>query len=478
MRGNVKKVDAAGGQPVTLADVSFSAGAAWNADGVILFTPAGNGPLYRVSATGGTATPVTSLDASRGEVQHSFPSFLPDGKHFLFSTLGNQAGGVSGGRAILLGALDSTDPPRLLVDRGTLARYADGHLVFLRDGSLMAQPFDLTTLETRGAAETLVERALTSGSFAVSATGVLAYQIAASTPSQLSWFNRAGERIGTLGEPADQVDVVISPDGARAATSVLDPSIGTRDIWVFDLARGLRDRVTSNRADEFAPVWAPSGGRLAFSAVRNGGVDIYEQAPDGAERRLASGPAGLGKFAASWSPDGSQILYIGGGRIISRSDLMLLPLGADRTPKPFVDSEFLETQGRFSPDGRWVAYAANDSGRLEVYVRPFPGPGTPTRVSDSGGRWPRWRRDGSELFYLTGDGTLVAVAVDGKAPQFQVGGARPLFRTRFRPMDRLDAYSYDVSPDGQRFLVNGFIEDITVSAPITLLTNWPALVKQ
>ena len=458
--------------------MTFLAGATWNANDEILFTPAGNGPLYRVSAAGGTPTQVTTLDTSRGEVQHSFPHFLPDGKHFLFSTVGSQTGGVGGVRAILLGTLDSADPPRTIVEGGASGQYADGHLLFVRDGSVMSQPFDANTLETRGQPVTLVERALTSGSFAVSATGVLAYQVTAITPSQLAWFNRAGERIGAVGEPADQVDVVISPDGGRAAVSVLDPTVGTRDIWVFDLARGLRDRVTSNRADEFAPVWAPSGDRLVFSAVRNGGIDIFELAPDGAERRLASGPAGLGKFAASWSPDGSRILYIGGGRIISRSDLMVLPLGADRNPTPFLGTEFVETQARFSPDGRWVSYAANDSGRLEVYVRPFPGPGPPTRVSDNGGRWPRWRRDGSELFYLTGDGTLIAVAVDGKRPQFQVGNARPLFKTHFRPMERLDAYDYDVSPDGQRFLVNAFIENITVAAPITLLTNWPALLTR
>jgi Tol biopolymer transport system component len=484
VRGQLKKVDLAGGQPVGLASVTFTAGATWNADNVILFTPAGNGPLYRVPAAGGTATAATTLNAAKGEVQHSFPQFLPDGKHFLFSTVGSTTGGVSEVRSVYVGVLDSQETPRMVLERGASARYSDGHVIFVRDGSLMAQPFDLASNAVRGEAFPVVERILTSGAgggasgaFSVSMTGVLAYQTGTVVPSQLTWFSRAGTRISTVGEPADQTDVVISPDGGRAAVSVLDTSAGTRDVWVFDLARGLRERVTSNPADEYAPVWSPSGDRLVFSAVRNGSVDIYQGTPGGSEQRLDTGAAGLGKYASSWSPDGRQILYIGGGRVIARSDLLLLEMQGERKPRPFLESEFVETQARFSPDGRWVAYATNVTGRMEVYARPFSDAGIAQRVSDNGGRWPQWRRDGSELFYVAPDNTLMARAVDSKGPQLLIGATQPLFKPRFRPMVRLDSYNYDVSPDGQRFLVNALLEEPIMSAPITLLTNWRASLK-
>jgi Tol biopolymer transport system component len=242
--------------------------------------------------------------------------------------------------------------------------------------------------------------------------------------------------------------------------------------------RGLPERFTTSASDEFAPIWSPRGERLVYSGVREGSVELYEKREDGSEHKLDTGAAGIGKFAASWSPDGGAILYVGGGRIIAKSDLMLLPLEGDRRPKPYLDSEFVETQGRFSPDGRWVAYASNQTGRLEVYVRPYPGPGEPVRVSDNGGRLPQWRRNGTELFFIAPDNTLMSAAVGGEASPFQIRGVRTLFQTRPRPGVRLDAYFYDVAPDGQRFLVNSLVEGQVATPPITLVVNWPAALKK
>jgi Tol biopolymer transport system component len=486
MRGYLKKVAAEGGQPITLTALDFAAMSAWSGD-VILFTAAGNSPLHRISARGGDAVPATSLDTKAGEVQHSYPAFLPDARHFLYSAVGSAKGGATDARAVYVGTVDSKEAPRRILERSSNARYANGHLLFLRDGTLLAQPFDTDRLEVRGEPLPLAERVLSTGAggggglsaaFSVSDNGVLAYQSAPLNRSQLAWVDRSGKRLANLGDQADYVDVVLSPTAERAAVSVMHPELGTRDIWIFDVARGLRERFTTGPSDDFAPVWSPDGGRIVYSSLKQGGVDLFEKGADGSERRLDTGPAGIGKFAADWSRDGKKILYIGGGRIIARSDLMLLPLEGERRPRAFLDASFVETQGRFSPDGRWIAYAANESGRLEVYVRPYPGPGAPERVSSDGGQWPRWRRDGTELFYIAPDDTLTAAAVNGQGTAFQVKAVRPLFKTRPRSRVRLDAYFYDVAPDGQRFLLNTLVEGQASTPPITLVVNWPSLLKQ
>ena len=485
-RGQLKKVPAGGGQPVAITPVNFTAQASWNRDNVILFTAAGDSALQKVSASGGDPEPATTLDAASGEVQHSFPYFLPDGRHFLYSAIGTAKGGAIDVGAVYVGSLDPKESPRVILERSSNAMYADGHLIFVRGSALLAQPFDADRLQLQGEPIPLAERVLTggssgsvlSGAFSVSASGLVAYQTAPPHRSQLVWFDRSGVRLGALGDEADYVDVAISPDGGRVSVAVMEPELGTRDIWIFDVSRGLRERFTTTASDEFAPVWSPRGDRLAYSSARGGSIDIYQKTGAGSDQRLDTGPAGVGKYAASWSPDERAILYIGGGRIIGRSDLMLLPLDGDRRPKPYIQTEFIETQGRFSPDGRWVVSSSNHSGRMEVYVRPYPGPGEPVRVSASGGQWAQWRRDGSELFFVAPDNMLMAVAIDGRGSGFQVKGARPLFKTDPRLRVRLDAYFYDTVPDGQRFLVNTRVEGQVTTTPITLVVNWPSLVNK
>ena len=384
-------------------------------------------------------------------------------------------------RAVYVGTLDSKDAPRLVLERAVNAAYASGYLLFKRDTTLMAQTFDPDRLELRSEPQPLAERvAVGSGASAFSAsdTGVLMYQTAPLNRTQLTWFDRSGKPLGNLGDQADYLDVVLSPNGERAATSVLHPETGTRDIWIFDVLRGLREPFTTGTSDDFAPVWSPRGDRVIFSSAREGGVDLYERTPEGREQRLDPGPAGIGKFAAHWSPDGKEILYIGGHRVIARSDLMFLPIAGDRRPRPFLNSDAVETQGRFSRDGRWIAYAWNTTGRLEIYVRPYPGPGEPERVSTDGGQWPQWSRDGTELFFVTPNNTLMSAAVNGRGPQFEVKTVRPLFQMRPRSRNRLDAYFYDVGPDGNRFLVNTVVESQATMMPLNLVVNWPALLKK
>jgi eukaryotic-like serine/threonine-protein kinase len=485
-QNKLKKIGASGGPTVTLCDASSYATGAWNRDGVILFTPKGGAPLYRVSASGGTPVPVTTLDATLGDSQHWFPFFLPDDRRFLYFALGSKTGGDIDPRAVYVGSLDPNERAKPLLQGGSNAKYAQGHLLFFRGRTLMAQPFDVTRLELRGEAVPLAEQvqvpaageAGTGGAFTVSDAGVLAYQTGLDVVrSQLAWYDRAGKRSALLGDQADYNGVALSPDGQWAAVSVLDPAQSTSDLWLYDVARGLRTRFTSDPATEISPIWSPDSSRIIFGSGRKGGIDVYQKPSTGAgsEEMLLEG--GLGKFPASSSPDGRFIVFVYGSAMMRRSDLWLLPLFGDKKPRPFLDTSFIETQAQFSPDGRWIAYMSSASGQFDVYVVPFPGPGNSWRVSPAGGGWPRWRRDGKEIFYVAPDNTLTAAAVNGQGSSFEVGAGRPLFQLSLRPSARLDAYPYDVSADGQRFLVNTFVEE-TTSTAITLVVNWTAGLKK
>lgn len=476
-QNKLKTIGIAGGEVVTLCDASFESTGAWNRDDVILFTPRGNSPLFRVSASGGTTTPVTTLETASGDVQHSFPFFLPDGRHFLYFVVGSQASRTVP-RGVYVGALDSTAPGKLIEPGGSNAKYANGYLLFLRNGALLAQPFDVGRLELQGTPASLVDHVQTTGSsasdmagvFTVSETGLLAYQAGSVVRSQLTWFDRAGTRLATLGDPADYVDVALSPDNTRVAVSLLDLEIGTRDLWIFDVARRLGERFTYESGDDFGPNWSrPGGERIFFSSLRKGRIDLYEKPSSGSGSETLLLKDDLGKFNASASPDGRFLVYVGGGGVIQQSDIWVLPLSGEKKPAPFQESRFRESQGQFSPDGRWIAFMSTKSGTPQVYVAAFPGRDSERQVSTAGGGWPRWNRNGKELFYLALDNTLMVTPVNGQTSRFDVGTGRPLFVIHPRPA-RVDAYPYDVTADGHRVLVNTFVEEVT--PPITLIVNW------
>lgn len=480
--GKLKKIDAGGGAVVTLCDATLPASGTWNREDVILFTPRASSPVYRVPAGGGAPEPATRLDAAAGDEQHWFPFFLPDGRHFLYFVVGSKARGVADPRAVYLGSLNPGEAARLLIEGGSNAKYANGHVIFVRDGTLMAQRFDPDRLVLKGDAAPLVEQVQITGlvttgvaaAFTVSETGVLAYQTGSTVLSQLAWLDREGRELAKIGEAADFADLALSPDGTRAAVSVLDLAIGTRDIWLFDLGRGLRQRVTFDPGDDIAPVWSkPEGDRLFFSSRRQGNTHLYERALRGAGDDRLLFEDSLGKYASSLSPDGRFLAYVRGGGIIRRSDVWMLPLAGEHRAVPLLQTEFVESQPQFSPDGQWLAYMTNESGRQEVYIRPFARDGDKVQVSTAGGGWPRWRRDGKEIFYLSPDRAIVAVPVASQESRLEIGAGRPLFTMRTRPQARLDAYNYDASADGRRFLVNTFVEQST-SAAINIVINWPA----
>jgi Tol biopolymer transport system component len=482
--GRLKRINGAGGTPVTLCEFSGTpGGASWNQRDVILFSTfaTANGGLRRVSASGGMPSVVRTNEEAGEQREYLLPSFLPDGVHFLYWAASLVSRNSLG---LYVASVDSTEE-RLLVPGGSVpaaaglmsARYAQGYLLWQRDTTLVAQAFDLSRLELLGDALPVAEQ-VQPGAFTVSDTGVLAYQAGLEEVlSQLVWFDRSGKQIDMLGEPADYADLALSPDGTRAAVSIRDPARRARDIWLYDTARGLRTRFTFDPSDDLVSMWSLDGSRIVFNSTRTGRLDLYQKPSSGSgadELFLAEG--NFGKFPYGWSPDGRFFLYASAaGTPGTGNDLYVLPLFGDRKPFVFLQTRFNEAWARFSPDGRWVAYRSDESGRGEVYVTSFPKPGGKWQISTGGGNIARWRRDGREIFYLAPDNKLMAAQVNGQGPGVEVGPVRMLFQTRAKTIDT--RYAYDVSADGQRFLVITPVEQ-TTSAPLTLVVNWPALLKK
>jgi Tol biopolymer transport system component/predicted Ser/Thr protein kinase len=476
--GKLKKMEVAGGPPITLCDAPDNRGGTWNQDGLIVFAPSIRSALQRVSASGGVPTAVTVL--GQGALAQERPFFLPDGRHFLYREI--VPGAVLGG-PIYLASLDSTPPKLLLNSESQNSLYTQGHLLFLRGTTLMAQPFDARRLVLAGEAFPIAEQIQTQpvnppyGIFSASESGLLVYQTGTGVAgSQLVWYDRTGKEVGTIGDPDQYADVELSPDGKRASVSILDRAGKGRDVWIYDVARGLRTRFTF-AADEMASVWSRDGSRIALNARRKAHLDLYQKASSGAGAEEVLFEDDHEKFPVSWSPDGRFILYLnltpGTSGSSTAYRLWVLPLFGDRKPYPLLSTQFTENPGQFSPDGRWVAYWSDESGKYEVYVVPFPGPGAKWQVSTAGGQAPRWRQDGTEIFYVSPDNKMMAAIVNGKGSIFEVGAIKPLFATR--PGGPRNWYA--VSPDAQRFLINTAPEQAT-AAPLTVVLNWTAGLKK
>jgi len=474
--GKLKRIAVSGGPPQTLCDASAGRGAAWSRDGVIVFTPTPRDALFRVPAGGGAVTPATTLDTSRGELSHRWPSFLPDGRRFLYWTRSLKVSNVG----IRVGSLDSKEVTSLLQADGMAVYARPGHLLFVRQGALLAQPFDPGRLKLEGESLQVAEP-LGFGSppgyapYSVADSGVLAYVPGVSPNRELVWFDRGGKALGSVGEPGIYISPTLSPDERRVAVGIRDPRIASTDIWLIDLARGIRSRFTFDPANETMARWAPDGNSLVFTSNRAGFTDFYEKSSSGAGEEKPVFRSDQDKFLTDWSQDGRFLAYHTPGPGTGW-DVWVLPLSGDRKPIPFVQTEFSEAQGQFSPDGRWLAYASDESGIFEVYVRPFPAPGGKWQVSISGGTQPQWRRDGKELFYLSEDGGLRAVEVKAGST-FEASASKPLFQARFPTASAPFWRTYSVTSDGQRFLVTRLMEEDR-AIPITVVLNWTADLKK
>ncbi len=467
----LKKVEVTGGLPQTLCDVKGPGGGTWNRDGVILFGM-DSGPLQRVSAAGGPPTPVFTLDESRKETSQYWPSFLPDGRHFLYQSWN----GRSEDSAICGASLDGTKRKLLLKNDSNTAYAPPGYLLFARETVVMAQSFDATSLQLSGEPFPVAEQVTYSGqysysNFSVSPNGVMVFWGGIVTTQQLRWFDRAGKQLGVVGPPGDYNDIVLSPDEKRAAVQRLEG--GNSDIWLIDLARGLPSRFTFDTAAEDDPVWSSDGTQVIFSSEREGPFNIYRKVSSGANHEELLFKSDGGKQTTDWSPDGRFVLFdhyttIGG------TDIWVLPLFGDGKPYPLLHADFQEGQAHFSPDGRWFAYTSNESGRPEVYIQSFPQSGGQWQISTGGGAQPHWRKDGKELFYITTDRRMMAVDLK-LGSTLEAGTPKALFQTqvvRFEAPNR-----YAVSGDGQRFLINSPVEEVS-QTPITVILNWTAGLKR
>ena len=479
--GKLRALRLAGGTPMTVAGTGFRAGA-WNRQNLILFPPAPGSPLSVTPVSGGAVSIATRLDTDSGEVQHEYPAFLPDGRRFVFFGLGSRVSALAP-RGVYIASLDDPGTATLLVPGAAQPQYANGHLLFVQNGTLLAQRFDEQRGALEGASVPLVEDVIlstvgaTGGTAAYSASGsTLVYQAALRTESRPVWFDRTGRQLTAITAGGDYGDVALSPDGRRVVVSVRDPARQTHDLWLYDADGTRGQRLTFDAADEFAPVWSPDSTRLLFSAASGGTVNLLVKNMTGVgdAATLDVDQRGLGRYAADWSRDGRQILYIGGGRAIGKSDVWTALLAGDSNAQPLLESGFVETQPRFSPDSRWFVYTSDETGRFEVYADRFPQRGAKRRLSSDGGGWPRWSRDGREIYFLTQDNHLMSAAVRTDAAGLHAEEPKQLFAMRPRAMGRLDAYPYDVSADGKRIVVNTLVEDES-SDTITLVLNWSSL---
>jgi Tol biopolymer transport system component len=479
--GKLKRIDLGSGDLQDVADAPNGRGGTWNSDDVIVFAPSGAGVLMRVMATTrGTPVPVTRLPAGIGS--HRFPQFLPDGRHFLF--FGGTGRGE--GQHVYVGTLDGGESKRVF-EAKSVAMYAPpGSLLWVDEGVLVAQPFDPVTAVVSGEPIPVVQdvgldEGVYRGTFAVSATGVLAHRAGRGERRQLTWVDRAGVALGTVGSPdeAGLSGVELAPNGRSVA--VTRTLRGETDVWLIDIGREVTTRFTFHRGLDSSPVWSSDGTRVVFTSQRNGPPDLFEKAAS------AAGDDGLlltsaePKRALSWSSDGQWLLY-SNRHPKTGLDLLAAPMANPSKPSPVILTPFDETAGQFSPDGRWVAFQSNKSGTVQIHVQPFRGPGAGWQVTTAGGSQPRWRPDGKELFYVAADNRLMAVPtlVGPYRQTLELGAPVPLFLTRLASGPGINSAGdgagaqYAVASDG-RFLMNMAVEE---SLPITVVLNWDAALKK
>ncbi|HEV2351088.1 MAG TPA: protein kinase [Terriglobia bacterium] len=474
--GKLRKIEVSGGATVDLCDAPWGRGGAWAPDGTILFAPNIDSTIYRISAGGGSPTAVTRFDQSRGETSHRWPQFLPDGRHFIFyanSSTENDGGAyvasLEGGEA------------KLVLKGSSNAVYAAGDLLFVQGGNLMAQLFDMSHFQVVGDPSALADsvgvlqiarRALLTAS----SNGILGYWTngASVGVGQPLWFDRKGKQVGSISSPGFvTASPHLSPDGTKLAAQ--RARVGGWDIWTIDLGRGAETRLTFNPAVNTSPVWSPDGARIAFASNRSGLFQIYEKPANGtgATTRLLQDDAN--DTPSSWSADGKYLAY---HRLNqqgkSASDIWVLPSFGDKKPFLFLTSQFNKRDPAFSPNGKWLAYSSDETGRDEVYIAPFPKANGKWEASTNGGTLPRWRRDGEELFYIAPNQMLMSVDVQRKGDSIEISSPHALLQI-YPPL--ITSIPYDVSIDGKKFIVVTQTAE-TSTVPVTLVVNWPARLKK
>ncbi|MBV8903133.1 MAG: PD40 domain-containing protein, partial [Acidobacteriia bacterium] len=469
----LKKIDVTGGTALTLCDAAGPRGGTWNQDDVIVYGHY-EGGLFRVPAAGGTPVALTEPDPAAGEFSHRYPWFLPNGHHLLYTA---RTGGLQKTR-IYVESIDAKPGAKTRKQIGAAdsnAVYESGYLLFVRERTLMAQPFDTSKIETTGDAVPIAEQVdyfFNNGlsHFSVSKNGTLVYISGAGSGNkkQLTWFDRNGKSGRTVGMPADISSARISPDGSTVATAPAEPT-GGHDIWLHDLARGTDTRFTFGPGVTAYPVWSGDGSRIAFTAGGPTGGRRYAKASNGigAAEEMDRDPRA--SRIDDWSRDGRYVIE----DLIdpkTRSDVWVIPQFGDKKPFPYLNSEYVESNARLSPNGEWLAYMSDESRRPEVYVQNFPEHGGKWQISTNGGYFPVWSRDGRELYFIGYDRKLMAVEVKGDGKSFQASVPKPLF-------EMAALAQFDVSKDG-RFLIQVPLQQAVTNVPLTVVLNWQAGLKR
>ncbi len=425
--GKLKKIDVTGGPPQNVCDAPTGSDGSWSAEGVILYDGRGTDPIHRVSAAGGVPVAVVKPDPAKNISQVGWPEFLPDGKHYFFMVIATRAEDS----AYRIGSLDSNES-KPFAPAQTLLTYAPpGYLLFVRDRTLVAQPFDAKAQKTMGEPVPLAEKigvdSVGLARFSVSREGTLAYRTGESG-TRLLWVDRNGKELETAGESGDSREPALSPRGDRLAFDLTDARANNADVWVRDLARGVNSRLTFGPVDEFAPTWSPDGSRIAYAVDGKG---IFEKAADGTGEEKELLKAEELAFPTDWSRDGRYIAVSRQGKDTG-IDAWVLPTSGDGKPIPILKTPFNEGGTVFSPDGRFIVYVSTESGRNEIYARSFPGQGGKWQVSAGGGTDPHFSADGREIFYRAPDQKVMAVEVKAGAG-FETGVPKALFLGRFQP---------------------------------------------
>jgi len=462
--GKLRKIDvSAGGSPVDVCDAPNGRGGSWSADNVIVFAPSPTSALQRIAASGGAPSAASTIDSGRKETNHRWPQFLPDGRHFLYLAATNAQPPLE----IRMGAIDSKDSSSVLT-ADSMGVFGSGQLFFWRDGKEMARPFDPRTLQFRGDAIVVADQVGQTGgytSFSASTNGVIVYARGGARPvSQLTWMDRDGKQLGTVGDPGDYFNIALSPDEKRVAVTLLTGTPENRDVWLIDLARSVSSRLTSDPGNDVLPTWSPDGSTIMFGSTRQP-LGIYARSASGSgqDELLLRDDEGVNPI--DWSRDGRFILYFkqsAGGFALG-----VLPTSGDKKPFPLLQTRFSNDHGAFSPDGRWVAYTSTESGPEDVYVQAFP-TGDKYRISRNGGTQPMWRGDGKELFFLAADGTMMSATIRA-GDSFEAGIPRALFASGVVLTGNRRQYA--VAKDGQRFLIN-LPQQRATATPLTVVVNW------
>ena len=475
--GKLKKIASGGGPPQALCDVSPQPrGGTWNADDTIIFSASARDPLSSVSAGGGTPVTVTELDSKAGEYTHRFPWFLPDGRHFLY--LAQSFSGGPDRNKIYAGSLDAKERKQIILANSPAMYSATGHLLFVRDRTLMAQRFDPRALRVLGNGQPVAETvqyfsSTASATFAVSEDGLLAYHTGGGSTSRLVWITSDGKDAGSTSVSGDLLGPRLSHRGDRIAYSVVDSQSGGGDLWILDVARDATSRFTFEPGDESWTVWSPDDSRIAYSGEqKQGSRDIFAKPSSGAATAEMLLTNSALKFPTDWSSDGRLIVFQQlDPKTRTSYDIWVLDVET-KTARPILQTRFSETLATLSPDGKWIAYVSDESGQDQVYVQPFPGPGGKWQISTKGGAWPCWSRNGKKLFFRCDNQKLCVVNVE-TTPSFRVDSPKELLSLHAR---HSPGRQWDAAADSQRFLVNEPLHEEV--APVTVVTHWAERLKK